>query len=69
VWRREVNTSHIRIRDSGHLIPQAKPDDLGEWTISPPSSSVSSDYQVKGKEIASYVMDKYSGSGRIAARL
>ncbi|KIM22892.1 hypothetical protein M408DRAFT_78357 [Serendipita vermifera MAFF 305830] len=30
VWRREINTSNIRIRDSGHLIPQTMPDDLGE---------------------------------------
>jgi hypothetical protein len=33
VWRRETNTSHVRIRDSGHLIPQTVPDDLGKLSI------------------------------------
>jgi hypothetical protein len=33
VWRRETNTSHVRIRDSGHLIPQTVPDDLGELSV------------------------------------
>jgi hypothetical protein len=33
VWRRETNTSHVRIRDSGHLIPQTVPDDLGRLPL------------------------------------
>jgi hypothetical protein len=33
VWRRETNTSHIRIRDSGHLIPQTVPNDLGKLSV------------------------------------
>jgi hypothetical protein len=30
VWRREVNSSNIRIRGSGHLIAQTMPDELGK---------------------------------------
>jgi hypothetical protein len=33
VWRRERSTSHVRIRDSGHLIPQTVPDDLGKLSV------------------------------------
>jgi hypothetical protein len=33
VWRRETNTSHVRIRNSGHLVPLTVPDDLGRLSV------------------------------------
>ncbi|PVG01633.1 hypothetical protein CPB86DRAFT_752949 [Serendipita vermifera] len=50
VWHRQVNTSNVRMKGSGHLVTQTVPTDLG-------------------REIASYVIGRYSSIRGIDARL
>jgi hypothetical protein len=33
LWRHETKTSHVRLRNSRHLVPQTAPADLGRLSV------------------------------------